>query len=93
VLAGAGVTSQSFLAPCLVNAVDKWLRPELTRRSKYCSLTGCQWLTPVILASREVEIRRIKVQSQPGQLVPKTLSQKKKKNQPIIKGLVEWLTW
>jgi hypothetical protein len=30
---------------------------------------GCQWLTPVILAIWEAEIRRIAVQSQPGQIV------------------------
>jgi hypothetical protein len=39
-------------------------------------LTGCWWLTPVIPASQETEIRRIVVQSQPGQKVLKTLSQK-----------------
>jgi hypothetical protein len=31
---------------------------------------------PVILATQEAEIRRIMVQSQPGQIVCKTLSQK-----------------
>jgi hypothetical protein len=31
---------------------------------------------PVILATQEAEIRRIRVQSQPGQIVHKTLSQK-----------------
>jgi hypothetical protein len=37
-----------------------------------------QWLTPVILAAQEAEIRKIVVQSQPGQRVQETLSQKKK---------------
>jgi hypothetical protein len=38
--------------------------------------TGHQWLTPVILATQEGEIRRIAVKSQPRQIVLKTLSQK-----------------
>jgi hypothetical protein len=29
----------------------------------------CQWLTPIILATQEAEIRRILVQSQAGQIV------------------------
>jgi hypothetical protein len=29
---------------------------------------GHWWLTPVILASQEAEIRRIMIQSQPGQI-------------------------
>jgi hypothetical protein len=33
--------------------------------------------TPVILATQEAEIRRIKVQSQPRETVHETLSQKK----------------
>jgi hypothetical protein len=37
---------------------------------------GRQWLTPVILAAWESAIRRIVVQSQPGQIVHKTPSQK-----------------
>jgi hypothetical protein len=46
------------------------------------------WLTPVILATQEAEIRRIEVRSQPRQIVQEILSQKK----PLAKkGLVEWL--
>jgi hypothetical protein len=36
-----------------------------------------QWLTLVILATQEPEIRRITVQSQPGQIVQEILSQNK----------------
>jgi hypothetical protein len=42
---------------------------------------------PVILVTQEEEIRRIKVQNQPGQIVPRDLSQKS----PLKTGLVEWL--
>jgi hypothetical protein len=34
----------------------------------------CRWLTSVILATQEAEIRRIKVQSQPREIVCKILS-------------------
>jgi hypothetical protein len=47
----------------------------------------CHWLTPVILATQEAEIRRIAVQSHPGQIVRETLSQKN----PSQKGLAEQL--
>jgi hypothetical protein len=46
----------------------------LLRKKKF--LARCWWLTPVILAAQEAEIRRITVQSQPRQIVYKTLSQK-----------------
>jgi hypothetical protein len=42
---------------------------------------------PVILATKEAEIRRIAIQSKPKQTVHKTLSQKTLHK----KGLVEWL--
>jgi hypothetical protein len=32
-------------------------------------IARCWWLTPVILATQEAEIRRTVVQSQPGQIV------------------------
>jgi hypothetical protein len=52
------------------------------------TVAGHRWLTPVILAAWETEIRRIEVRSQPREIVHKTLSRKK----PITKkGLVEWL--
>jgi hypothetical protein len=44
-------------------------------------------VTSVILATRGAEISRIAVQSQPGQIVHETLSQKTLHK----KGLVEWL--
>jgi hypothetical protein len=43
---------------------------------------------PVILATQEAEIRRITVQSHPGEIVYETLS-RKTLSQEI--GLVEWL--
>jgi hypothetical protein len=41
---------------------------------------------PVILAIHDAEIRKIEVQSQPGQIVHETLSSK----YPTQKRLVEW---
>jgi hypothetical protein len=39
-------------------------------------VAGRQWLVPVILATQKAEIRRIKVQGQPRQIVHKTPSPK-----------------
>jgi hypothetical protein len=33
------------------------------------TMAGCQWLSPIILAIQEAEIRRIEVQNQLGQIV------------------------
>jgi hypothetical protein len=44
--------------------------------SKNQKQARCQWLTSVILVTQEAEIRRIMVQSQPGQIVHETLSRK-----------------
>jgi hypothetical protein len=40
-------------------------------------IARCRWQTPVVKATWEAEIRRIIVQSHPGQIVCETLSQKK----------------
>jgi hypothetical protein len=47
------------------------------------------WITPVILASPEAEIRKIVVRGQPGQIVRVTLSPKF----PNQKRAGEWLKW
>jgi hypothetical protein len=58
----------------------------MTQKSQ--TLAGCQWLMPVILATQEAEMRRIKVQNQ---LWANSLED------PILKipntktGLTEWL--
>jgi hypothetical protein len=44
------------------------------KKQKGKTNAGHQWFTPVILATQEVEIRKIAVQSQLGQIVPETLS-------------------
>jgi hypothetical protein len=54
---------------------------------------GCRWLTPVTLATQEAAIRRISVQSQPGQIVRVTLShqnqsqKQQKKTGRVAQGL------
>jgi hypothetical protein len=48
------------------------LRAKLILNSALTAL--CRWLTPIILATQEAEIRRIMVQSQPKQIVHQSLS-------------------
>jgi hypothetical protein len=50
----------------------------LVREFQKLPVARCWWLTRIILATQEAEIRRITVQRQPGQTVYKSLSQKKK---------------
>jgi hypothetical protein len=46
--------------------------------SKMDTTARCQWLTIIILGFQEAETRRITVQAQPRQIVPETLSPKKR---------------
>jgi hypothetical protein len=48
----------------------------LNNKSEIFHEAGYRWLLPTILAAQEAEIRRTEVQSQPRQIVLKTLSQK-----------------
>jgi hypothetical protein len=57
-------------------------------------LTGHWWLKFIILAAQEAEIKRILVQSQPGQIVGKTIleknpSQKRKKKKKRTGGVAK----
>jgi hypothetical protein len=45
-------------------------------KTYYKNMAGHQWLTPVILATQEADIRKIMVWSQPGKIAYKTISQK-----------------
>jgi hypothetical protein len=52
------------------------LLPKIKNMIKKRLFVGHQWLTSLILATQEAEIRRIKIRSQPGQIVHETLSLK-----------------
>jgi hypothetical protein len=59
----------------------------ISKPTKDVTRAGCQWFMLVILVTQEAEIRRITVRrDQPGEIVPKTLSQKYPTQK---KGLVE----
>jgi hypothetical protein len=49
--------------------VNFWAGVECACTLKRNEIPRCEWLMPVILATQEAEIRRISVQSQPGQTV------------------------
>jgi hypothetical protein len=57
---------QGFLTPVLCEKFSHYHRKKLE--------AGCQWLTPVILATQEAEIRRIMVCRQPRQMVFESIS-------------------
>jgi hypothetical protein len=77
------VTQEAETASCWVKtSLGESVRPYLKQQTK-----KRWWPTPMIPATQAAEIRRIAVWSQPGQIVPETLSQK----YLTQKVLVEWL--
>jgi hypothetical protein len=74
-----GIAEGNCYYPCFANEDSKKLRILLK--------SLCWWLTPIILVTWETETRRIKVRSQPRQIVQETLSQKNQHR----KGLTEQL--
>jgi hypothetical protein len=70
-------------APCQVSNSSMTLMKIKKEGNTYVGLflpkqkhweSQCWWLTPIILATQEAEIRRITVQCQPGQMKPRLLS-------------------
>jgi hypothetical protein len=57
------------MLPCLLSCPQAILLIGARGKFKIPDLAGRQWLTPVILTTREAEIRRILVRSQPQQKV------------------------
>jgi hypothetical protein len=54
----------------------KTISPQIQDAQQSYRKARSWWLTSVILATQKAEIRKIKVQSQPGQIVLETLYQK-----------------
>jgi hypothetical protein len=55
-------------------------------------LARCQWLTPVILATQEAEIRRMHFEASPRQIVRETVTQKnpsQKRVGGVAQGVVQ----
>jgi hypothetical protein len=56
---------------------DGWTNITYKRGAKLVNKMGGWWLTSVILATKEAEIRRIVVRSQPGKIVLENTQHKK----------------
>jgi hypothetical protein len=67
-----GVFKQVTHSTCVMWVGPNGMTSVLMRKD----LAGCWWLTPVILATWEAEIRRILVQGHPKQIVHETPSPK-----------------
>jgi hypothetical protein len=59
-----------------MNEFSKLFEGQEVMQDRQLNHARCQLLMPIILVIQEAEIRRIKVQSQLGQIVYKTLSRK-----------------
>jgi hypothetical protein len=63
-----------YLTALKCNSISRAFKVRYCKKSG--SSTGRRWLTPVIPATQEAEIRRIAIQSPPRQTVRETLSRK-----------------
>jgi hypothetical protein len=69
------------------SGVAQGVGPEFKPQYWEKKIAGRWWLTPIVLATQEKEIRNIQVRSQPGQIDRETLSRKTQhKTRPM-----EWL--
>jgi hypothetical protein len=77
--------------PDVIYSAEKHLKRKLcnSKTQRKSRISWGQWLTPVSLSTWKEEIRRIMVQSRPGEIVHETLSQKNL----LQKVLAEWLKW